>query len=102
MTYDDFWLRYLRAHRRPGTRLVHYCGTGLAVLCLTLAATVDWRWVIAAPLVGYGAAWTAHAALEGNRPETFGHPMWSLVSDFRMFGLAALGRLGPHLERAGV
>ncbi len=101
MTYDQFWRHYLRAHARPSTRLLHYCGTLLALACLTLAALrLDWRWLIAAPVLGYGFAWGAHLGIEGIRPETFGHPLWSLVSDFRMAGLWLIGRLGPHLERS--
>ena len=101
MTYEQFWLRYLRAHGRPATRLVHYCGTTLALLALAVGVvTADWRWMVAAPVIGYGAAWGAHLMLEGNRPETFGHPFWSLFSDLRMLGLAVTGRLEPHLARA--
>lgn len=101
MTYGEFWLRYLRAHSRPATRRVHYIGSVLAVSALAWGiATVDWRWLLAAPLVGYGAAWGAHLLLEGNRPETFGHPLWSLFSDYRMLLLACAGRLGPHIARA--
>src|SRR5579875_3405682 len=103
MTYDDFWLVYLRAHRKPETRLLHYCGSLLALICLALAVIrLDWRFLIAAPLVGYAFAWAAHFGLEGNRPATFGHPVWSLLSDFRMAGLWLTGRLGPHLARSGV
>ena len=102
MTYEQFWLRYLRAHGRPATRMVHYCGTTLALAALmTGIATADWRWVVAAPVIGYGAAWGAHLLLEGNRPETFGHPFWSLASDLRMLWLAGTGQLRPHLARAG-
>jgi hypothetical protein len=103
MTRDEFWLRYLRAHRSRHSRMLHYLGSLLAVASLLLAvATFDWHWLIAAPLFGYGFAWTAHLAIERNRPETFGHPLWSLLSDYRMLLLALIGRLEPHLRRAGV
>ena len=103
MTYPEFWHRYLRAHARPQTRGLHYAGSLLALACLgTATARRDWRFLLAAPAVGYGFAWAAHLGVEGNRPETFGHPVWSLASDARMVGLFLAGRLGPHLEQAGV
>ena len=98
MTYTAFWHRYLRAHARPATRVMHYTGSLLALAALgTAALTRDWRWLLAAPVIGYGFAWIAHVALEGNTPQTFGHPVWSLVSDYRMVGLWLTGRLGAHL-----
>jgi hypothetical protein len=103
MTRDEFWLRYLRAHRSRSSRMLHYLGSLLAAASLLLAVTTfDWRWLIAAPVFGYGLAWTAHLAIERNRPETFGHPYWSLLSDYRMLVLALVGRLEPHLRRAGL
>jgi hypothetical protein len=101
LEYAAFWERYLRAHSRKSTRLLHYLGSVLAMLALILAA-YDWRFIIAAPVIGYGFAWTAHVLVERNRPETFGHPLWSLFSDFRMLVLWLSGRLGAHLRRAGV
>jgi hypothetical protein len=101
--YDDFWLRYLRNHNDRRTRALHYTGSLFALAALLLAiVTFDWRWLIAAPVIGYGFAWTAHYAIEGNRPETFGHPFWSLFSDYRMLLLALTFRLAPHLHRAGL
>ncbi len=103
MTYDQFWLRYLRAHSRADTRALHYAGSLLALGTLMIAGvTLNWRGLIAAPLIGYAFAWTAHFAIERNRPETFGHPFWSLFSDFRMLLLALTFRLAPHLRRAGL
>lgn len=103
MTYDEFWLRYLRAHSRPNTRALHYIGSMLALGTLLIGiATLNWRGLIAAPLIGYTFAWTAHGAIEHNQPETFGHPLWSLLSDYRMLVLALSFRLAPHLQRAGL
>ena len=101
MTYAAFWLQYLRAHDRPGTRLLHYAGS-VAALLLLLAAVLSRRWGLlpVAVVVGYGFAWTGHVAIERTRPATFGHPFWSLASDFRMLALWASFRLAPHLARA--
>ena len=103
MTYGDCWLRYLRAHSDPRTRAVHYAGTVLSFACLIAAVVLlDWRFLVLAPILGYGAAWISHFGIEHNKPETFGHPLWSLASDYRMCGLFFIGRLHPHLQRAGV
>lgn len=99
MTYAQFWSVYLAAHGKPATRLMHYAGTLLALAALLMAAvTRDWRWCVAAVVVGYVFAWTGHFAIEGNRPATFGHPLWSLASDARMLALWLTGRLARHLR----
>ena len=99
MTYREFWPRYLAAHADPRTRGLHYIGTSLAVAALTAAAAGrDWRWLLAAPVAGYAPAWLGHFAFEHNRPETFRHPAWSLLSDFHMLGLFLSGRLGAELH----
>jgi len=100
--YRDFWPYYLQEHAKPATRRLHYAGTALTVLFLALALRSGGWWWLALPLAGYGFAWGAHLVVEKNRPATFTYPLWSLVSDYRMFFLWLSGRLGPHLKRAGV
>jgi hypothetical protein len=100
MTYPEFWQRYLAAHGDRRTRGLHYLGTLFGVAALVTAGVAwDWRWLVAAPVVGYALAWLGHLAFEHNRPETFGHPAWSLFSDFRMLGLFLSRRLGRELRR---
>ncbi len=99
-TYREFWPFYLGEHSRPQTRRLHYLGTGGAFAALVLALLLAEPWVlIAVPLLGYGPAWAAHFWVERNRPATFRHPLWSLVSDVRMFALWLSGRIDAELAR---
>ena len=102
-TYAEFWPYYLRQHAQPATRALHYVAT-LGVLFIFGLALVSRQWLLMliAPVVGYAFAWIGHFAFEGNRPATFGHPLWSLISDVRMLFLFLVGRLRPELERAGL
>lgn len=52
----------------------------------------------------YACAWIGHFGVEGNRPATFQYPLWSFVSDLRMFSHMIRGRLwsGDPLEELGL
>jgi hypothetical protein len=98
---DDFWLRYLRAHADPRTRVLHAAGTlGATALLAAAALSRDPRLIAAALVCGYGPAWFAHAFVEHNRPETFSAPLRSLAGDYRMCWSMLTGSLEPELRRA--
>lgn len=102
-SYSEFWPFYLQEHAAPGTRWLHYTGSILAIGVLVWAlVTTTWWGLLLVPLAGYFFAWLAHALVEHNRPATFTHPLWSLVSDYRMLFLFLTGRLSGELRRAGV
>lgn len=83
--YDQFWHFYLQQHSRPLTKTLHVVGLATAIAFVIGAFAAGHP--AAAPLglvLGYGFAWSGHFFVEKNVPATFGHPWWSLVSDFRM------------------
>lgn len=102
-SYSDFWPVYLRAHSDPRNRACHYMGalTGLAVL---VAAYLQGSWALVplAFVLGYAWSWAGHFFLEGNRPATFGYPLWSFVSEVRMVLLFVLRWLPAELEKHGI
>ena len=93
-SFVEFWPIYLREHSRAATRWWHFAGTTAAIL-LVLAAFAAGRPGLAllAPLPGYGGAWLGHMLVEKNRPATFTWPVWSLMGDFKMYGLMLRGKL---------
>jgi hypothetical protein len=98
--FQSFWLFYLTQHSKKQTRWWHAAGTSTVLVCVALAVTLDWRWLLLAPVTAYGLAWYSHFFIEGNKPATFGHPLWSLMADFRMVFLMATGRLDAEIEKA--
>ncbi|TZF90030.1 DUF962 domain-containing protein [Cognatilysobacter lacus] len=93
-SFREFYPYYLGEHRHPVSRRLHFAGS-CGVLLLALAAIVlrDARWLIAAPICGYGFAWVGHFFFEKNRPATFRHPLYSLMGDWMMFADVLRGRV---------
>lgn len=92
--YAEFWPYYLQQHSRRETKIFHTVGLFLAgVVIATAIVTGHWLWIPVALVPGYGVAWIGHTVYEGNLPATFGHPLWSFISDFRMVFLFVTGRL---------
>ena len=93
-SFAEFWPYYLSEHANPTNRRLHFVGTTLNNLCLVAAiATFDFRLLLLGPVFGYGFAWIGHFGVEKNRPATFTHPLWSLIGDYRMYGLMLTGHL---------
>lgn len=100
-SFADFWPYYVREHSRKGTRALHAVGTLMSTsLVVVLLATGNWRWLPAALVVGYAAAWLAHFFVEHNKPATFKHPLWSFMGDYKMVFLMLAGRMDAEVARA--
>lgn len=99
-SFEEFWPYYVGEHRHPVNRALHYVGTSVAIGTVAAAVvTANPLWLVATPIAGYGFAWAGHYLVEGNRPATFKHPLWSLRGDFKMLGLALRGQMGAEVTR---
>lgn len=93
-SFREFYPYYLSEHGHRTSRRLHFVGSCgvLAFIALALVQR-DARWLLAAPVCGYGFAWVGHFVFEKNRPATFRHPLWSLMGDWVMFKDILTGRI---------
>ena len=102
-TFAEFYPYYLREHRHPTCRLLHYIGSTLVLLTLYLAiSTGSYMLLWALPVIGYGFAWVGHFFVEKNRPATFTYPFYSFIGDWVMLKDFVTGQINKKLEMAGV
>ncbi|MFC3886335.1 Mpo1-like protein [Bacillus songklensis] len=98
--YEEFWPFYLSQHSKSSTRAWHFIGTSFVFVCILLTIfTFNFWWILLAPIIAYGFAWFSHFFIEENKPATFGHPLWSLRADFRMYRLILFGQLQKELDK---
>jgi hypothetical protein len=98
-SYEDFFTFYLHEHSDPHNRAMHAAGTVLGLCTLIIPFVVGHPWyALLWPVVAYSFAWTGHFLIEGNKPATFGHPLWSFISDFKMLGLMVTGKLQARIQ----
>jgi hypothetical protein len=94
MRFADFYPSYLAEHSDRTCRRLHFAGTTLGLAAVLAAlATLDWRWLAAGLLAGYGLAWTGHFFFERNRPATFSRPLYSFLGDWVMWKDMLTGRI---------
>jgi len=100
-SFEAFWPYYVRAHQKPSNRVLHAIGTSMGVtMALAALITRRPRLVPLALVLGYGPAWVGHFFVEGNRPATFGHPLWSLKGDFVMLRHMIAGTMDEEIAKA--
>jgi len=83
---QEFYPFYISEHQNTTSRILHFIGTGLVIICVMGSILFhNLRFLIAVPFLGYGFAWVGHFFFEKNKPATFQYPFYSLASDFILF-----------------
>ena len=99
-SFAEFWPYYVSQHRARACRALHYVGTTFAISNMVAALVLaEPRFLAGAVVSGYFFAWVGHFFVEKNRPATFSYPLWSLIADFKMFGLACAGKMSAEVSR---
>ncbi len=98
-SFAEFWPFYVGEHSKATTRRWHFIGTLSLIPLLVLSLTYNFYLLLLLPLSGYGFAWYSHYFVEKNRPATFTYPLWSLLADFKMFGLMCSGKMDAEVLR---
>jgi hypothetical protein len=92
-TFKEFYGFYLDEHKKLGTRIFHFLGILFVFIVIGFVIyTGKERFLWYIPIFGYGFAWLSHAFIERNKPATFKYPLWSLLSDFKLFFELLTGR----------
>jgi hypothetical protein len=93
-TFAEFYPFYLGEHSNRTCRRLHFVGSTLALVCLTmLVVTGQLQYILYALLCGYGFAWVGHFVFEKNRPATFKRPLYSFIGDWVMYRDIWAGRI---------
>lgn len=92
--FSEFYPYYLSEHANRTCRRLHFVGTTLALaFILHTLSTLNFWWLLAALLSGYGFAWVGHYFYEKNRPATFTYPRWSFMGDWVMWKEILTGKI---------
>jgi hypothetical protein len=101
--FNEFWIQYLDAHRRPGTRAWHYMATASGILFTAVGFLLDELLIVGAGFAcGYAMALGSHRWIERNKSLMVVNPLFGYIADLRMCWHALTGTLDQEYLRLGL
>lgn len=92
--YSDFYRFYLTEHRNIMSRRLHVAGSTIGLYFFTQGIRQrQAKYFVLGLLSGYACAWVGHFVFEKNKPASFKQPLYSFISDWRMFSDVLRGNL---------
>ena len=93
-TFAAFYPLYLCEHRNSTCRILHFCGTSIALTLTLFALWSGQYWLIAVAVIqGYAWAWVGHFGFEKNKPASFKQPLYSFMGDWVMWFQLLTGKI---------
>jgi hypothetical protein len=97
---QEFWPDYVREHRRPLTRQLHFIGTTNLLIWVFLALMRrSPRRLAFAVASSYALAWIGHFFVERNLPATFRFPLKAGLCDLKMYLLTWKGAMEAEVRK---
>ncbi len=92
--YAQFYKFYLTEHSNMMSRRLHVAGSLAGIYYVNKARKTGKKSYLAKALLsGYACAWVGHFFFEKNKPASFKQPLYSFVSDWRMFSHVCRGKV---------
>lgn len=92
--YHKFYRFYLTEHRNIMSRRLHVVGSSVGLYFFSKAIRQrKAKYFVYGLLSGYACAWIGHFIFEKNKPASFKQPLYSFISDWRMFSDVLRGNL---------
>lgn len=99
-SFEAFWPQYLRAHKNPLSRAMHFAGL---VLSLAMAGALlscgMVFFLLLAIIPAQLGAWLGHKLSPRHDHLSEEHPDWAALADVKMFWLFLTGRLGTEIAK---
>lgn len=92
--YHDFYRFYLTEHQNIMSRRLHVVGSSIGLYFFTKAIKQrKTKYFVYGLVSGYTCAWIGHFVFEKNKPASFKQPIYSFISDWRMFADVLRGNI---------
>lgn len=92
--YHEFYRFYLTEHRNIMSRRLHVAGSSIGLYFFSKAIIQRKpKYFLYGLASGYACAWIGHFIFEKNKPASFKQPLYSFVSDWRMFADVLRGNI---------
>jgi hypothetical protein len=93
-TFEEFYPFYLSEHSNTTCRRMHFIGSSIALLLISIAIVTANPWLAVLAIVqGYAWAWVGHFFFEHNKPASFKQPLYSFVGDWVMYKDILTGKI---------
>jgi hypothetical protein len=100
MTFEEYWVHFVRAHVHRATRRVQFVAISLGLA--SAFAGLVWKrgiLVVLAPAVAWVPTWLAQRAFEDGAPRPPAHAVFEVAANLKMWRMTLAGTMDAEVQR---